>query len=370
MKIGIDARLYRETGVGRYLRNLISNLSVIDKVNEYVIYLSQKEYSKFSCPGPNFQKKILNVGWHSFSEQVIVPFVFLRDKIDVTHFPYFNVPVFYPKKYLLTIHDLIIDHFDTGRASTLPYLLYRFKRIAYKIVISIGIKRARLISVISKTTKKEVAEHYKVNPKNIYITYDALDDNFKFSCRKSKPVKFYDFDYFLYVGNAYPHKNLENLILAFERVRKKINLKLVLAGDDPYFYKRMQKDVHRRGLEKDIIFFGNAGDKDLVSLYKYSRFLVFPSYMEGFGLPNFEALYCGKLPLVSDIPVFREIWKDKILFFDPADVSDLAEKIVTTYELSEKKYKSLVEKATGIIKNYSWKNTAGETLKLYKKINS
>ena len=127
MKIGIDARLYTQTGVGRYLRNIIGELGKVDTKNTYIVYLRSQEFELFSPPNKRWMKKRLDFRWHTLREQLIVPFILWRDNLDVVHFPYFNVPILYPRKYLLTIHDLIIDHFDTGRASTLPSFFYKLK---------------------------------------------------------------------------------------------------------------------------------------------------------------------------------------------------------------------------------------------------
>src|SRR3989338_2920706 len=162
MRIGIDARLYSQTGVGRYIRNLLRELAIINKRDEFYIYLNNPEYGDFREPSSKWHKVLLNLKWHSIQEQIFIPIRFTQDKLDVAHFPYFNVPIFYQGKYLLTIHDLIVDHFDTGRASTLPAPLYRLKRLAYHLAMRRGISRATTISVISETTKQEVMDHYHV----------------------------------------------------------------------------------------------------------------------------------------------------------------------------------------------------------------
>jgi len=368
MRIGIDARLYSQTGVGRYIQNLIRELAAVDNENNYLIYLGKKDYSSFKLPNERWIKRILNVAWHTIQEQFIVPCVFLQDKIDVAHFPYFNVPIFYPKKYLLTIHDLIVDHFDTGRASTYSYPLYKIKRIGYKLSLSLGIKRAGAIAAISETTKKEIVDHYHVSDRKITITYDALDSAFSELLAKQKPQSFYRFPYILYVGNAYPHKNLERMIDAFLIVRKKQPIKLILVGNDSYFYPRLKLYIQKLGLLENIIFFGEADNRELINLYNNALCLVFPSLMEGFGLPNLEAVACGRLPVVSDIPAFREIWGNKLTYFNPLDPDDIANKILDVMKLPKDQYDSKVKKAKQRLQDFSWKKTGVTTLKLYEQI--
>lgn len=369
IRIGIDARLYYQTGVGRYIRNLISELSRIPTPHEFYVYLRKKEFDEFVPPSHQFVKRLVDLPWHGVKEQVIFPRVLKRDGIDVAHFPYFNVPVFYTGPYLLTIHDLIIDHFNTGRASTLPYPLYRLKRFGYQISLSQGIRNADRITTISETTKKEVMDHYGVKSSKIHVTYDALDEHFKSlvqSPENAKPI--FSFPYILYVGNAYPHKNLERLLNSFKTLIGKHRIKLILAGDDSFFYPRLARYAAKLSLTDSVIFYGMANDLQLLSLYKHARILVFPSLMEGFGLPTFEALACDTLPVVSDIPVFREIWQNDLSCFDPFSVSDMTEKLSDALNLSGKDYKEKVNHAKRKLSQFSFKDTAQQTLRLYEDI--
>lgn len=368
MRIGIDARLYKQTGVGRYIRNIIHTLQDIDKSNEYLVYLRSEEYSHVVLSNTKWRKKLLNIPWHSFHEQYAIPLRFLADRLDVAHFPYFTVPIFYPKPYLLTIHDLIVDHFDTGRASQLPYGLYTLKRMGYKLAMQQGIRRASGITVISKTTRQELFDHYHPEKAKVHLTYDALDDHFREKASITKAKSLFSFPYILYVGNAYPHKNLERLIEAFLLVRKQKDISLVLAGDDAYFYPQLRQFVDHLGLSNHIVFFGEADDTKLVALYQHASCLVFPSLMEGFGLPNFEALYCGVLPVISNIPVFIELWGDSLPLFDPTSKTSIAHAIIKTLRLSTDTYNAKVGKARKHIDDFSWKETAKKTLAMYQTI--
>ncbi len=118
MKIIIDARLYSQSGVGRYLQKLIQNLALIDKKNQYLIFLRKQDYNSFLLPSGNFQKRLVDIPWHSLAEQIFLPLYLIKERADLVHFPYFSIPILYPGKFILTIHDLIVNHFYTGRAST------------------------------------------------------------------------------------------------------------------------------------------------------------------------------------------------------------------------------------------------------------
>lgn len=368
LRIGFDARLYTQTGVGRYIRNLLGQFKKLDGENEYYIFLRSEDFIAFKTEDERWHKQVLEAKWHSLKEQITVPSILARFNLDVMHFPYFNIPIFYRGKFLLTVHDLIIDHFDTGRASTLPSSLYKMKRLGYKAVVSQAMRRSSLIAAISRSTKKEVMEHYHIRSDKIKVTYDALDENFLGNVKKQKPDAVYKYPYLLYVGNAYPHKNLERLISAFGKYFKGRELKLILVGGDDFFYSRLKQFVSNLGLAQQIIFYGKADDKELVNLYSNARLFVFPSLMEGFGLPNLEALVCGCLPVVSDIPVFREIWQDKLIYFNPHDIDSIGQVILSALEVNSSDYNKQVEKAKAIVDKFRWLDTARKTLILYSSI--
>jgi glycosyltransferase involved in cell wall biosynthesis len=173
MKIGIDGRLWSQTGVGRYIQELVINLAKTDKKNHYILFLRKKEFESVSLPSPTWEKKLADIRWHSLIEQLILPFTLRREHLDLLHFPYFSVPIFYPGKFVVTIHDLILDHFETGKASTLPWFAYKIKRLGYKLVMWIALHRAVKIITVSENTKKEIVDHYKINPGKVIITYEA-----------------------------------------------------------------------------------------------------------------------------------------------------------------------------------------------------
>jgi len=170
MKIGIDARLINETGVGRYITNLIAELEKIDTENTYVVFLRKNAFNTFHT---RFEKRLADVPWHSVAEQLFMPAIFSREKLDLLHVPYFNVPLFYFGKFIVTIHDLTILHFDTGKATTLPYILYKLKRIAYYVLLLKAIHWSEKIITVSHATKKEIFDHFDVLPKDIEVIYEG-----------------------------------------------------------------------------------------------------------------------------------------------------------------------------------------------------
>jgi len=173
MKIGIDARLINETGVGRYIRNLIAELGKIDNKNSYVVFLRRSAFDAFHPPNARWEKRLADVPWHSMTEQIFMPAIFYRSRLDLLHVPYFNVPFFYFGKFVVTIHDLTILHFDTGKATTLPYLFYKIRRLGYYISLLKAIFWSEKIIAVSQTTKCEILDHFDVLPEHVAVIYEG-----------------------------------------------------------------------------------------------------------------------------------------------------------------------------------------------------
>lgn len=216
------------------------------------------------------------------------------------------------------------------------------RRLGYRVILSLGTAKARHILTVSEATKADIVKTLGVPPSKITVTLEGVDNailTYKDAVEKEQPR--IPGVYFLYVGNAYPHKNLSMLIRAFEGVTA--GAKLVLVGKDDFFYKRLRKQVEVSPKAQDILFFGQADDRALANLYRYARALVFPSLMEGFGLPALEAFAFGTPVLASDIPVFREILGEDGTYFsvhEPVVLTRLLEQLATNpFRISQDKIK-------------------------------
>lgn len=362
MKIGIDCRLWNQTGVGRYTRNLVNHLSKLDKKNEYVLFFKNEDALQFQSTNPKFNVQIANFSWHSLEEQIEFPRLLNKYNLDLMHFPYFSVPFFYRRPYVVTIHDLIVNKFNTGKASTLPIFLYQLKRLGYRFIIANALKSSKKIIVPSETVKKDIKKEYGVKEEKIVVTYEGGFEN-------ASELKVKDADtpkkYFLRVGNFYPHKNIDTLLFAFKeflKTRKDFNL--VLVGKKDFFYRRVEDQIESLELTKNVVFVENPGDDKMFSLYKNAVATIVPSFMEGFSLTAVEAMSSGSSLIASDIKVHREICQEGALYFDPNSKEDLV-LIMELLTKDSKVRKELVVKGKEIAKKYSWEKMARETLKIY-----
>ena len=366
MKIGIDARLIQSTGVGRYIRNLIRELSDIDTTSRYVVFLRKTDFDTFTVPNPRWEKHLADVPWHTLQEQIFMPWIFLKEHCDLLHVPYFNAPIFYPRKFIITIHDLTILHVDTGRASTLPYWLYKIRRLGYRLVLLAAIKRATRILTVSHVVKEDIMRSFGIADSLVSVTYEGVDDVFAQTNERYEKNVAVKKQYFLYVGNVFPHKNVELMIEAYHEYIHSVTspAKLVFVGPPDFFYRRLEDTVKARDFGEKIIFLHDTDDKTLQSLYAHAIALVFPSRMEGFGLPALEALRSGCRVIVSDIPVFHEILGDFAVYADTIRSSHLAKTMKETAAAVIDR-REFQKKTTHLLRWYSWSTMAKITRDIY-----
>ena len=370
MRIGIDARFYSQSGVGRYLRNLILNLRKIDEKNEYFIFLLPEDYTDFN-EEKNFNKVLADFKWYGFAEQFKFPALINKFELDLMHFPHFNTPIFYQGKFVVTIHDLIHQHFQSKRASMLNPLIYNFKQVGYKRVFKNAITKSEKIFVPSINVSDLLIKEWGIKSDKIIVTSEGVDENILLINKKISKDKIdqilkkfsINWPYIYYVGNAHPHKNVEGLIKVFTELKNKHkNLKLVLSGFDHFFWQRIKEEFR----DKDIIYTGQVSDEQLVALYKRAKVFVLPSFEEGFGIPLLEAMACG-VPVVSSrggsLP---EVGSNAAIYFNPFDINDMESKIDKLLK-SQKQRDDLIKKGRERMKLFSWEKLSNLTLEEYER---
>ncbi len=227
MRIGIDARMYSTefTGIGRYVYELIQNLAEIDKKNEYVVFMNQKEFDEFEPRNKNWSKILVNAKHYSIAEQIRYWAILRSQNLDLMHFTHFNAPMLYRRPSVVTIHDLTLSYFPGKKMNS------AFYRAAYRTVLSRSVKNAKKIIAVSENTKKDLIEELETNPEKIEVIYEGVSEIFgpredkemlEETARKYQVTK----PFFLYTGVWRSHKNLVNLLRAFKILREDENLAL------------------------------------------------------------------------------------------------------------------------------------------------
>jgi glycosyltransferase involved in cell wall biosynthesis len=254
---------------------------------------------------------------------------------------------------VLTITNL--ETYGRNGAANTGAVVYAIKRLMYRIVFDNAVHTAKHIFVPTQVVKDEVTQVYSGTTKKVSVTYEGIDTNLTKQSKKTfltqNKIKE---PFFLYVGNAYPHKNLSTLIESLIQVNTERKVTLVIVTPKNIFAKRLQKTIELLDAKQFVTVLTNVSDQSLSQLYSAAHAFVFPSLSEGFGLPGLESMAIGTPVLASDIAVFHEVYGSAAEYFDPNSVHSLSsalnKSLLAAPSVREKRKELGLKQAT----KYSW----------------
>ena len=384
--IGLDLRLYgyQHGGIGRYCRELFPRILAMDKENKYFLFVNEKDWSVLVGKGldpslrgnPALTSDIVesdrvkiiptNIRHYSLREQLSFYKVLDKYNLDLVHFPNFNVPILYKKPFVVTIHDMV--HHKIGGAKKSHFLHF----LAYKKVIQNAAEKAKKIITVSETSKRDIAKYLQIADDKIRVIYEGSSLNADVAetlVGKVKKSYLITRPYFLFVGVLERKKNLVNLTRGFDYFlqKYKANMDMVVVGKADSHYPEIRYKALDIKHSDRLVFTGTVDDWELRALYKGAYAFVSASLHEGFGLPGVEALGFGLPLLVSNTPVFNEIYDNAAIYFNPLDPEDIGEKMNLLVRDGQF-YEQLSGKSFGRLQLFDWNKAARETLDVYQTV--
>ena len=365
MRIGIDVRKINDTGIGRYIRSLLKYLLPLDQENQYCLFFTPKENNQLHFKQRNIRKIIDSSGKYSVREHLSLAWKAYRYGLDLFHAPHYVLPLALPCKSVVTIHDVIHLIYPPPLPFNAAYLYAR-------LIMAGAIRKAQIVLTGSGHTKKDLIRFFpachnnkiKVIPYGVGEEFVPLDRQATedFLIREGIPSNF-----FLYVGDRKPHKNLSTLIDAFSVVAQKVDCYLIIAGELPKDQDPLLTSIVKHRISDRVIFPGYIPDSELPFLYNGARALVFPSLYEGFGFPSLEAMACGTPVICSNTSSLSEIVGDNAILLPPKEVdlwSEAMYNVFTNRDLGQE----LKEKGIRRARLFSWQETARQTYQVYQEI--
>ncbi len=370
MKIGIDARFFGPRvgggGLGRYVSELATHLQHTDNKNQYVLFLKKDNFHECKITNKNFSKQLVDIPWYTLEEQRKMPSIIARSHVDFMHYPHWNIPVFSKVPFIVTIHDLIMLELPySSRVSTRHPLVYGFKHAGFRVVLENAIHRSRHIITVSNYTKSKILEHFGIKQEKILVISNGVIPPIEARSVSLTALGVYE-PYFLYVGNAYPHKNIEMMMHAFSRFKENHPfVQLVIAGRKDMFSKRLEKEASELGLNlENVRFIDLPTDEELASLYKNASLFIFPSRIEGFGIPPLEAMSYGTPVVASNTSSIPEVLKHASQYFDPDDIEALVELMRQAIDEPER-FEKQIRDGYKLTRSYTWSVCAKQTQQVY-----
>ena len=362
--IAIDARIINST-TGRYVERLVHYLEEIDTTNTYLVLVRKKDIDYYKPRNKNFRVIEADFADYSFSEQVGFLKLLNSLKADLVHFCMPQQPILYTGKHVTTVHDLTLLR---SYSSDKNYLVYKTKQFVGWFVFKWIARSSAHIITDTEFTKDEYARFARISKEKITAIH--------LSAEKSAlaPLPFVDLQnkqYVMYVGNQSDYKNIRRLVEAHQLLRQKhpaLQLALVgrLTGKSGASLARNKAWVNKKG-HKGVIFTDFVDDAQLEWLYENTLAYVFPSLMEGFGLPGLEAMINGAPVVSSNATCLPEIYGDAAEYFDPKNtigIADAVDRVISDQRRREELIALGYEQAA----KYSWQRTAEQTLGVYEKI--
>jgi glycosyltransferase involved in cell wall biosynthesis len=311
MRIGIDCRKLFDFGIGTYVRGLVRGLAELDAPEEYVLFAPSRALEQLPA---RFERIAIDVPNYTIREL----FAFRGARLDLFHAPDINVP-FVGCPTVVTIHDLIRLHYPPPNPIARAYVRFMTRR---------ALANSRVLLTVSEASRREI------DAPNVVVTPNGIDE--RFFAPHDTPRG----DYFLFVGNDKPHKNVARLIEAARELR------LVLAGG-----------AFTGGL-------GFVSDEKLLALYRGAIALVMPSLEEGFGLPAAEAMACGTPVITSNAPALVEVTGDAALHVEATSVDAIRNAMLRVRD-DETLRDQLARRGRERARQFTWRRCAELTREAY-----
>ncbi len=365
MRIAVDISIQDTpylTGVEKVQRNILRELTQIDRENEYLLISRRAVTFPFELPD-NF--RILDLEKQNPSylwRERLLPPLFDREKVDVYWSPVSAIPVLGKVPKIATVHEI-------------PWVERHRKaepiRKGHRVWLFLNTRYAKKIIAVSQRTKENIVSLYPEAEEKVEVIHHGVSD--RFSKKYDGPEKktflsryeIPDKPYLLYVGTLRRKKNLTALLEAFAALPKKLRKKhhLILAGVRNVTAHDLDQKVENLGLTGEVSFPGYVSDDDLVPFYHYAECLVYPSLFEGFGLPPLEAMASGTPVIASSGGAIPEVVADAAALVDPSDHAAFSKQIQAVLE--DQDFADLLrERGFQRVKRFTWKKTALAVLSL------
>ena len=373
MRIGFDAKRAAQnaTGLGNYSRFVIRILKNHFPEDEQVLYVPNPKKTQHldkaaSNTDPRFPQGIwqrLRSIWRVWG----VTSDLKRDRIDLFHGLSNELPLNIRKagcRSVVTIHDLIFLHY--------PKYYHLIDRKIYDFKFRLACRNADRVIAVSEFTKREIMKYYGTPEAKIDVVYQGCDPAFAAPVSKEKlddvalryslPRQF-----ILYVGSIEERKNLMLVAKAIASRPSAFSHKIVAVGKRTPYVDEIRQYLETNGIADRILFFHKVPFADLPSFYRLADAFVYPSRIEGFGIPMLEAISSGLPAIGCTGSCLEEAGGPHCIYVDPDDAQAMSAalcRVVSDKELRE----TMIREGYKYARNFTDEVLAGKVHETYSSI--
>jgi glycosyltransferase involved in cell wall biosynthesis len=359
VRIAIDGRelIGRPTGVGRYLRELLTAWGAFPAVADHEFVLCSPEHID---PAPYGRLRLSCVtasGSGTLWEQCVLPKLVGSVRADVLFSPAYTCPLWCPAPIVLVIHDVSF--------AAHPEWFPRREGLRRRILTRLGARRAARVITDADFSKREVSRLLGIPSPRIDVIYlgasallNARPENQRGGDQLRAPLV-------LYVGSLFNRRHIPELIEGFHKLTARMpEARLEIVGDN-----RTQPRIDPEQLIAASGISGRARwrsyieDADLASLYSAASAFAFLSDYEGFGLTPLEAMAAGIPVVVLDTPIAREIYGPAAVYLARPDPGLIADALARLLARSDERSR-FIDAGMQQVQRYSWRECAQRTLQV------
>ncbi|RIL07157.1 MAG: hypothetical protein DCC71_04070 [Proteobacteria bacterium] len=363
MKVGITAEWAGADAGGpeRYTMELLGALASVPHEHAITVYHCAAAPREWLASLPASWRLVQLAGSRKSAIPVSLPLELLRNPVDLCHATYFAPPIA-PGRFVLSILDLGFeshpDHFP------------RAVRWRLSLLSRLGARRARQIVTLSEHAKREIVERYRVPAERVTVTPLAASARFSPEPRPDDAAIRARFglpaEYLLYVGKIQERKNIPRLLRAYHALRAELPgaPPLALVGDRTWKSEATFEVLTELGLEPHVPMPGRASDEELAAIYRGATLFVYPSLLEGFGMPPLEAMQSGVPVACSNASSIPEVVGDAALCFDPLSVPDITATLRRALESPALRAEQ-VQRGLARARLFRWETTAQRVLEAW-----
>lgn len=295
-------------------------------------------------------------------EQQLLPPLARGAGVDLLHSLASTTPAWGSFRRVVTIHDLIYRHVPEAHPG--------LRSLGMRVLIPLAARRSHRIIVDAASTREDLLALRGVTADKIDVVPLGLGSTFAGTAQPETEIRAQlgagQRHIALSVSAKLAHKNLMRLIGALAAIPRERRPVLVLPGYPTPYEARLRDRVEELGLDDDVRFLGWVSTEMLEGLYAAAAVFVFPSLVEGFGLPVLEAMARGVPVACSGRGAMAEVAGGAALPFDPESESAIAESIMRL--LSDRELAGrLAREGRERARSFTWKATAEGTLATYRR---
>jgi glycosyltransferase involved in cell wall biosynthesis len=364
MKIGIMLRHYeqQEGGVKVYTKKLLPLLFSLSSRHHYVLIYQNAKLLGTYAQYPNVEEVAVGMPGTVPWDQIAVPWIARKKRLDLIFNPKFTVPFFARAKKMFVLHGsewfVIPEHFK------------KHDQWYFNAFVPLYCRHADAFVAVSHAVKADVVKHTGVDPHKVFPIHNGFDPSLFQPVRDQEKLlavrKNYKLPdrFILWCGQIESRKNVARLLRAFALIKDSVPHQLVLAGEQRWSTRAELQVMRELNLEDRVYFPGWIQHGDLPAVYSLADLFAFPSLYEGFGIPLIEAMACGCPIVTADTCAPPEVLEGSGILVDPLSVEDIAagmRKVLLDAPLRA----DMIAKGLERAKDFGWDRCAKQVLAVF-----